>query len=101
MTDENCKILTGPYAGQVLELGWFLDVPFSECPDDLKAQILSWAEDQVTNGNYNRSYDEQGKTVYEKNQTALSMEDVMEDFENSWEYEITEEPVTLKSLNEQ
>jgi hypothetical protein len=25
----------------------------------------------------------------------------MEDFENSWEYKITEEPVTLKSLYEQ
>ena len=69
----NFILLTGPFEGEIVEEGQVLDVPYDNLDDDLKTRI---ADAGLTP-------DDAGK----------------EDYENSWDSEETEEPVTMRPLS--
>jgi hypothetical protein len=80
----NYKLLTGPFAGSVVEEGQVLDVDWEDLDEDLQSRILEWAESEVKN--FNPDTDD--------------MNLVKQDYENSWDSEETDEDVDLKPLSE-
>jgi hypothetical protein len=81
----NWKLLTGPFAGSVVEEGQVLDVDWEDLDEDLKERILVWATRQNSN--------------FDPNTADMNL--IKEDYENSWESEETDEEVDLKPLSEE
>ena len=95
----NYKLLTGPFAGSIVEEGQILDVDFSIMDEDMQLRIREWAEEQL-----GRKYIEidDGANYARKggSDTAISMNEIKDDYENSWDSEETEEDADLKPMSE-
>ena len=96
----NYKLLSGAFAGSIVEENQqILDVDFAELDDDMQLRIREWAEQQL-----GRKYIqiEDGTNYARKGGSgfAISMNEIKEDYENSWDSEETDEDTDLKSLSE-
>jgi hypothetical protein len=86
----NWKLLTGCFAGSVIEEGKILDVPFNELDDDLQLRIRDWADSKLSIID-----DGENWAVPGGSDKPISLEDIKEQYEHSWESEETDEPVDL------
>lgn len=93
------RLTTGCFAGEVVEEGvQILDVCFDSLDDDLRFRIRYWAESQL-----GKRYTEiNGGSDYASlaGFSPLSMDEIKDDYESSWEAETTEDSVTLRPLSE-
>ena len=70
------KLLTGPFAGEVVEEGQILPNRFSDLDDDMKIRVRQFGEDKYfPNGNDNES------------DFPVSLDQLLEEYENSWDSE--------------
>jgi hypothetical protein len=93
---NNWKLLTGCFAGSVIKEGTVLDVPFSELDDDLQLRIRDWADNHLVSFDDNERWSKPGYT----GEKSLTLDEVKELYEFSWEAEETQEPVDLKPLSQ-
>ena len=95
----NYELLSGPFIGSVVEEGPILDVDFDKLDGDLQARIRSWAEGEV-----GRKYiiinDECDFAYKVDSDSPVSMNQIKEDYEQSWESEETEKDVDLIPVSE-
>lgn len=86
-------MLTGLFEGQVVEEGHqFLDADFADLDDDMQVRIREWTEDEVGR-RYVSIQDGDAFAYPSGSDRPLSMNDIKEDYENSWESVETDEPV--------
>lgn len=87
-------MLTGPFEGQVVEEGHqFLDADFADLDDDMQFRIREWAEEQVELGKYNSVQDGEGFAYPGVSDRPISINEIIEDYQNSWESVETDEQV--------
>lgn len=96
----NYKLLTGVFEGSVVEEGTqILDIDFSQLDDDMQLRIREWAEQQL-----GRKYIEinDGSDFAYKggSDSPVSMNQIKQDYEESWDSEETEEDVDLRPVSE-
>lgn len=74
------KLLSGPFEGAVVEEGQILDVPFDQLDDDMQERITGWNDALA--------------------QPWRNMDSAKTYYENTWECERSNDPVTMKPLSE-
>lgn len=95
----NYKILSGVFEGSVCEEGRILDVDVSKLDDDLQLTIRNWAEDQI-GIKYKVINDGSDYARLGNSDKPIPLNDIKEDYEESWETEETEEAIDLKPVSE-
>lgn len=96
----NYKLLSGAFAGSIVEENQqILDVSFADLDDDMQLRVREWAEEQLE-----RKYIEiDGGANYARKGSSnapISINEIKEDYENSWDSEEADEDADLKSLSE-
>lgn len=86
----NWKLMTGPFAGSIVADGAVLDVAFDQLDEDIKLRIREWGESTYF----------PAPLTFDERVFPVSLEELKEDYENSWESEETEEPVDLLPVSE-
>jgi hypothetical protein len=84
---ENYELITGPFAGEVVEEGAVLDVPFSQLDEDMQARVRDHAGEGYEVGG-----------VWDR---PVHLNDAVEDYENEWQSKPTTKPITMKPLSYQ
>ena len=96
----NSRFTTGYFEGRVVGEYEVLDVGFHQLEDDLQLVIMGWAESQVgvqyvfISGCYD--FARMGGA-----DSTLSLNQIKEDFEDSWGSVNTDEEIDLRPLSEQ
>jgi hypothetical protein len=81
----NFKLLSGPFIGEVVEDGQIIPHRFSELDEDMQDRVRDFAEEKYPSLDPGSEYPE-------------SLDDLAEEYENSWDSEETDEPVTMNPL---
>lgn len=91
----NYELISGAFAGSIVEENQqILDVNFGDLDDDLKLRIRKWAETKYVIIDGGSNYARKGFTI------PVSLNEIKEDYENSWDSEKTDKDADLKSLSE-
>ena len=86
----NFILISGPFAGSVVAETQILDIKYVDMDEDLRDRIRGWAEQ-----NYVRHGGD-----YTRGGRVIPLDEICEDYENSWESEPTESQVDLLPLSE-
>lgn len=107
----NYRLLTGCFAGAIVEDDCILDVDFNELDKDMHETICNWAETQIGRRYVRISSELTGSIADEIflpemftrigsiRNTALDWDKIKEDYENSWDSEETDEEADLKPFS--
>ena len=80
----NYELLTGPFAGSIVEEGQqILDVDWEELDEDMQSRIETWAEQE---------------NIKIDDHTDMNL--IKQSYENSWDSEETDQETDLKSVSE-
>ena len=94
MTETNQLLLTGPLAGEITPPGYFLS-RFDRLSPQLQAEIGSWADGQIPETYVHVGDDEWAYAYSGAPNTPLDIDQVMHDFEDSWECQATDDEPTM------
>ena len=88
---SNYKLITGPYAGEIVAEGEVLDVPFSKLDEDMQVRIREFGEEQ---------YSSESDAYDVDRDFPVSLNDLKREYELSWQRKKTDEDVTMGPYSE-
>lgn len=68
------ELLTGPYAGEIVEEGqtFIVGTPFNQLDEDMQIRVREWAEQKY-------------KLASDESDFPVSLNQLVDDYENSWD----------------